>query len=1066
MNPGRTPGRWPAVGRGGRTAPRHTVDGPPPDGPPSGRGTPATPPATPGGRAARVLIGTPLSLSQQSPTSPPRSSPVHVAIGQAKARAPQKSLFEGDAPLVERKTATGGGGVRFKFTQTTPLERLRQPIAGACHELFARTQALDEAIAFLDAVCRQPGEAQVWHEMLRCHGEALCRSPQLLPTEVLCWVKRLRQMALADLGGLDGPGARQALRWAQTLVSGFSSDVSGPAARARALVNQWTREHRDTDTTPAPPLTPPTPGGTPPTPTQTPTALADSPRTSVRLPSRAKHFTWHPAQRPIHPLDLGASPESPPFTRPSTPRDARQARGSLPPFDGSDTPPAPPSPGKDSPIGRALRTAQQGGSVQPLIDALREWPATALDDEDTDSSGSADDLEAFGRLALRGVLTLCSTRDLDPALRAELLRAAHPLLGPAWTCDALLRSDWASALHEWLEPDAAAHLLLANGLPPGPLPGEHPYQARLTLRHTLIDWGLPEAAARRLPSHGRYAWAHHKLFDGTAPCVRAEGGGHALRFVSLPELDDTQVDAVLVVCKLWLQAQRPDLALALMTATRDGALTEHLDATLLRRWESLVLELKRQTAVLDHAPAVPLPEFLRKVFAPWLTVSLAINPATAQTTDVACVVDAKLAAGAKSSARQRALMNLEQWLETELQDPNGLPWPLLVKLLETVEQQLGSAMALPSTQWLKMAVMEYERSGNAEPLPALLSSLVVQQKRMAAEGHRQPLVDHALLDKVFLLAQQAGLDAVSRANLIQNALPLLPERQGPGASSHAACLLAMLAQDDLLIRGTLFDAYREMHPFANRSDLTPRLFLLAGQLDRPERLRSTSTWSAFGHLPQPGKRTAWPLWRALCRELGRRMLPRLLEVQQPTQAPQEQREFNEQILRVLHRLSEHTRQPGLSAERQAELLADLTAALPASHRRAFLEQLDAACLALIERSLAPGSGARPGPVPPWQIALRGALQALLDQVAGGSPRAPAPCSSPALDASTQFLREWFAVRLAGHLGGVPPRNPDLKELKLLRDIALYSPLRLLQTTQADPVEALIEDLFALPQERD
>lgn len=1014
--------------------------------------TPTTPNATRNGQAAHVLQSTPIPFSRPPCGQNPHARPIQVSIGHSQARVSRRTrsqtLFDGDPPLVERKTAPGGG-VCFKFTRTTPLEQLRQPIEAACHELFASARPLDHAIAFLDAVCSQPGDAQVWQDMLRAHGEALSHSRGLLPTEVLSWVKRLRQMAQADLGGINGPGGREAFRWAQTLVQGYSSDVRGAAAKACALVNQWARQlGNGTHAGPMPMHTPPP---TPSTPDEKPTA-PDSPTNSEPTHSRAKHFTWHPAQRHVQPLDPNVDVSQEPPR--STPPGARQARASLPPFGQGGPIADQPVPGDDSPVGSALQSAEQGGSVQPLIDALREWPGERQDD--------ADDIEADGRHVLRRVLTLCATRELDTAQRAALLRAAHPLLGPAWTCDALLRSDFATALHRWLEPDEAAHLLLANGLSAEQLPSGHAHQEHLSMVRTLIGWGLPDAAVLRLPQLSRYAWAHRKLFDGETRCVRVEGGGHAPRFHGGPDrFDDTQVDAVLEVCQSWFDAQRPDLALALMVATKDQALTIVCAPFLTSRWATLLLELKRRTAALESSPAVPLPKSLNKTFAPWLTVSLTVDSTNALTTDVECVVIGELAAKAKPAARQRALQNLVLWLEAELRDPNGLSWPLLTKLLEAVHTQLGADMALPSTQWLKMATMQFERSGDIEPMLLLLSSLSTQQRRMANEGHRRPLLDETLLDKVFLLAQHPALPLVSRGNLIQNALPLLPkERNGPGAVSHAACLLAMLAMDDLLIRATVFDAYQEKFPFAGLSDLSPRLFMLTSQLSGDERLRSKSTWSAFAHLPSPGNHTAWPVWRALCRELARRMVPRILEVQQSAPATQEQHPFNELILRTLTRLSQNKYQPGLAAERLAELLADLTEAMPAPHRHSFLVQLEAASRAAIERLLKPEAGARPTPVPPRQIALLGVLRALIDQIDDGWLPPPVAGASPAFDTATRFFRDWFAARLAGRLSQRRYQGPDLKKLKLLHDIDSYSPRRLLPSV-ADPVEALIEDLFVL-----
>ena len=52
---------------------------------------------------------------------------------------------------------------------------------------------------------------------------------------------------------------------------------------------------------------------------------------------------------------------------------------------------------------------------------------------------------------------------------------------------------------------------------------------------TLTHWGLPQAATPRLLNRSRYTWAHHKLFDGEAPCVRVDDSGAAR--VGLAEVD-------------------------------------------------------------------------------------------------------------------------------------------------------------------------------------------------------------------------------------------------------------------------------------------------------------------------------------------------------------------------------------------------------------------------------------------------------------------------------------------------------------------------------------------------
>lgn len=948
--------RTPQGGRG-EPAPRRPADGPPatpsqPTPPTSPRqGDPVTP-LSAQRQQLRRMFTRPQPFGASPPGSPSGSRqrqsmpPLPGAIGQAKANSAWQALFAGDPPRVRTKTL-GGGRTLFEFDADTPLEPLQLPIATVCQQWFSQPQTQADAIALLDAVCRHPrAPAPWWQALLGRHGEALSQARHLLPAEVFRWVKRLRQLALAEQQAPGGGSAPAALAWAQALAQAFPDDVQGAGAKALALVRQWAREA--------------------------------VPRLNLG-PLRQDHTP--------------PSTEREPRT---TEREARSARGSLPPFSPPDTPQTPQTPQTpEARLRQALRTAESGGDPQPLIDALREWrqrlhrrpdanPADAPHGSAAPGDEEAD--EAFEQQLLEQVLRLCNRPSLPEPQRAALLAAAYAIVGSNLAFDALLRSDYASALHHWL-PDQALQLLLAPATPPEDLPEGHPYRDHLDRVRRLVDWGLSEAEASQWMRDSRKAWALRQLFEGDDPCVHAEGSGADLRFrAAARPFDEVQADATLTVCDALREARQPQLALALMSATRDQALNERLGAATMRRWHSTLLALRHQARTLDSAPAVPLPPLLRKVFGPWLTVSLTIDPASAEITDLVCVIDTSQAARARRSVTQRALQKVLRWLEEELQAPEGLSWPLLVKLLETLEQALGPAGALPSSQWLHLALMNVGRSGDARPLAPLLTSLSLQQQRLRQQGHEQPLLDEALLDQVFAMARHPSLQAANRGNLIQNALPLLPPRNGPGAVSHATCLLAVLDEDDLLIQQALLDAYRQLHPFEPLQDPTPRLIALLTALASPERLRSESTGKAIERLGSPGRRTAWPLWRALCRALGQCLLPRLLEALSPTVPAHERQWLCEQILQALLRLSSHTNQAGLSAERQAELLADLSATLPPDQRRRFLEQLDAACQRRIEQAFAPQPGARPGPELARWLAQRGALLALIGRLDGGGPQ--------------------------------------------------------------------------------
>jgi len=956
-------------------APTHTP-------PPSGRD--GSPPKTPGGNpAARVARGaqSPFSGARPRSQAPGQRGTAAPYLGQSKSAPALQQLFNGHPPPVHRSQKSNGGS-RFEFTAPENVQTLHQPLATVCKDWFAQPQSVADGIALIDALCKLPQAATLWHALLSRHGEALARAKRDAPVQdILRWVRRLKAVADAALDAQDTVRASEALGWAQDLVQGFPIQAKGPAAKALALVNQGLK--------------------------------------------RLNMAQAHKPDLVPPPFRLDTDTDTPP----ATPRQSlRPARASLPPF--HDIP-------ADSELDRALmwavQTAGDDKNFVPLLHALQAWQACLWEGKPSPYGDRAQ------CQALRGLLGLCENPWLSAAQRAELLELAWSVVGPQPPHDSLLAHDVAEAIRRWLPADRAAHLLLAHGVPPEQLHPDHPYRRRLDAVRELIDWGLPEAAARQLLRDSRYAWAHQHLFHSQSPGVHCHGEGVTLTFQPVArDFNDADVDAVLVVCEAW-QDQCPGLALALMKTTTPQALNAERESALLQRWHRQATVLQARTKRLENAPAIPLPKVTRKVFAPWLSVAFDIDPQSGRTTAVHCTVQRESTLRLPPQVLLRVREKLLGWGNTQLHDPSGLSFDLLVKVFETVDTELDGRMALEPEDWLQMTLMECQRTGTALRLITLLPSLPAGT------------LDEASLAQVFQVAARPELDPGERANVIQNALSCLPPRDGPGAMSHADCLLSILAHEDASLRRNLFRRYCSHHPFDPSRDPTPQLFELLSRLRESEGQQDSDTWA---QLVQPGPATAWPLWRALCLRLITLMAPRIRGAQLAAPDLHSALEANTQVLYAVHRLSWLPEQAALSAERQATLLSALCDAMPLAHRRSFLEQLDVACLDLMRQALAMRTGERLSGL----IALRGALLALSGPSVPGQRLANT--GEADIDAGVRFFAEWFAVRLAPHRGASDEREA-LKALKLQYELSRYSPETALSPRTPDPLEGLIRELFLL-----
>lgn len=940
-----------------------------------------SPPKTPGGHpAAQVARGaqSPFSGARPRSQAPGQRGTAAPYLGQSKSAHALQQLFTGHPPPVHRSQKSDGSS-RFEFTAPEHVQALHQALVTVCKDWFAQPQSVADGIALIDALCELPQAATTCRTLLSLHGEALARAKRDAPVlDILRWVRRLKAVVDAALEAQDTVRASEALGWAQDLIQSLPAKAKGPAAQARALVNQG-------------------------------------------LKQLAKAQAHQPGRVP------------PPFrldtdTPPATPRQSlRPARASLPPFHDS-----PAETELDRALMWAVQTAADDKNLVPLLHALQAWQACLWERKPSPYGDRAQ-----GR-ALRGLLGLCESPWLSATQRAELLKLACCLVDPQPSHDSLLAHDVAEAIRRWLPADQAAHLLLAHGVPPERLHPDHPYRRRLDAVRELVDWGLPEAAARQLLRDSRYAWAHQHLFHSLSPGVHCHGEGVTLSFEAVErKFDDADVDAVLVVCKAW-QDQCPELALALMKTTTPQALNSERESALLQRWHRQATVLQARTKRLENAPAIPLPKVTRKVFAPWLSVAFDIDPQSGHVTAVHCAVQRESTLRLSPQVLLRVREKLLGWVNAQLHDLSGLSFDLLVKVLETVDSELDGRMAFEGEDWLQMTLMECQRTGTALRLITVLPSLPAGT------------LDEASLAQVFQVAARPDLNPRERANVIQNALTCLPPRDGPGAVSHADCLLSILAHDDASLRHNLFRRYCSHHPF-DPKDPTPQLFELLSRLRESEGQQDRDTWA---QLVQPGAATAWPLWRALCLRLITLMAPRIRGAQLGAPDLHSALESNTQVLHAVHRLSWQPAQPALSAERQAELLSALCDAMPLAHRRIFLEQVDGACLDLMRQALAARAGERLTGL----IALRGALLALLGPSVPGQRLAST--GEADIDAGVHVFAEWFAVRLAPQRGATDEREA-LKALKLQYELSRYSPDMALSPRTPDPLERLIRELFQL-----
>lgn len=976
-------------------------------------------PPRPSGRgryALQVVSTTPppqgFSRTSTVPRSQDRTSGVprpQVFLGQAKAGATQQrnseavhKLFGGETPLVTTKTQ--GAQRRYRWPTQVPPESLAPDITAVCRFWLSRDATCNDALALLDAVYRKTTSPGTWHGLLSECAQALVQASLNMPApQALDWLHRLHAFAQWAREQHDHAAAARALDWATAMVHNLGHADHGPVARAIELLKQW----------------------------KAPGRVQPSPDDASPLRPRHSAVPWRPplggrvGALPVFKLDTqeasresfqGSSqeslqessqefpPEPPPVEDPpaQTPR-PRPAVPRLPPLDSDIRHEPSPVLHPVGPLCMSLLRAYARNDFGPFIAAMRARrdlrrgagvPQALIDDLNH---------------SLRELLDILTGDPLlTPEQRAELLFCAYPLVS-SHPDDPRIASEYATVVRGQLPPEQAEHLLLALGEPVASLAPNHLYRRRLQDVQRLIDWGLPAPVARRLGFDATQIWAYELLFQAPFPRsgrpaqparLGTSGQGSTLAFSvnAGPDWSKAEIDAVLTLAQAW-EDDAPELAMKLLLATRDKARLDdkRTSTKLLHRWKQRVYRLQQYCE-----------------FAPWLHVQRSFDPLQGRFGQLDCKLDTAGARKASSTEREEASQAVWSWVQEQMHSTHGLAWPALQALLVRIGEAFGKGNMFHFEQWLSMAVWELQRSGDVEPLRQLLPHL-----------GEQTLRPDTLLMLLKALHREWPQDLVC-ATALQTLLWHLGEDrdvQVAAAQLHASYLQAVLARTDTDLRHELVQRYLEKHPFKadeSSGDLLQQLSHMRSDLPPAD----AQVWEFLMELTAPTAPAAWLLWRRLVRQLAPWIARQLLTApatdspSMPDQRPRPN--AARRTLEAVWILSLSPQGPAAqSLEQQFELLAALADALPSGQALPMLRQLESSCAewsAQMTQASRPGPGAAARPLPPWLIAMRAALQALIRGHGGSLPLDDEARTAPLALTALDFFRDWFSARLVANRG--------------------------------------------------
>ncbi|NIM40730.1 MAG: hypothetical protein GTN84_07215 [Hydrogenophaga sp.] len=630
------------------------------------------------------------------------------------------------------------------------------------------------------------------------------------------------------------------------------------------------------------------------------------------------------------------------------------------------------------------------------------------------SSLTADEVQALiavcdhwaGHFKVQAVRTLLDAvlRIPDPALHRQLLTRHADAL-------ATLLPD-ATQAAQWQGIVAAIAELAANGWATAGHPLETDPATRLVLMALVrsIDWGDYASIELRAIEHQFRHLPIERLLEGT-------GAAQLAVVIQLAKGSVAKGDTALA---------RRAMDIARLLDARLAQRPDHPHARPLR---------DKVKALLQEVPKSQS-EKARAAMRPWFTLSA---PGTGHA-PLRLRVNPDNTALAQSADRSAAWHALLQWVRLELENPQGTPWPELQEAIETVERTWKQG--LDPRQWLALALKETERTGSLSSLDRLL----------AMQGGTR--LDEAMLRKLLELAGDARYPLSGRTALLRHIVGFLPAHQ-PGNSLHEHFIRTLFTVRDNAARTPVLKAYGRRHPQAERDGFIPLIELMSRLGDEAQR-SSLETWTRLAAVPRPGASVDWARWRRLCQALADLLAARIQEVQaseiRSTSMQSFQQAFNDRIVLVLQRLSSAAEaDDSTTVDRQFDLLRELTQALPAAHRRTFLQQLDASLSGHIEQAMSPRTDQAKPPLPVRLLAMQGATRALAAQLNGDAMPAATAARQAAVERSVHFFARLFHAVLERTTAAPKGAHP----LKLLRSVydheATVSPF---PTRVADTLEGL------------
>ncbi len=398
----------------------------------------------------------------------------------------------------------------------------------------------------------------------------------------------------------------------------------------------------------------------------------------------------------------------------------------------------------------------------------------------------------------------------------------------------------------------------------------------------------------------------------------------------------------------------------------------------------------------DRAAALALLRRGRRILRPWVKV---------RRHDRAWTCAVALARIPNGYRKQKDFENvLFPWMRIELR-MRSLDWRALLDIVDAIEtswHQHQYPQPIDRQRLLDLCIEHAQYTNKLTPLRDHLPKL--------ADAPPSASELHALLQ---LLSQPQWRPDI-RAALVQR---LVGRPLGNDAALHAACVQAILAQA-ASVRAELFRRYHESQsPDQKGLDATQPLF---DRLCQQAGLPPVALAEALRDIPRPGSDLPWPVWRALCHQLFARSAP-------PLSAPEA---YWLPLLDTLVRLTplEAFQGPSMTAQHLFDLLHDLAAAVPASHRLAFLGQLSVA-------------GRQWQGTPALKAALQGSLLAL---TAWQSDPQPPLADGSGHDMATQLFAHGFLHQLAllngDEAAQVKAHLDRYQELHQQSHIALQDPL--------------------------